>query len=495
MKNINSKRVFHRNSQSLNEDGDYVLYWMQTNRRLNYNFALEYAVAWANKLNKPLVIYEALNADYRWNSARTHAFILEGMQERHAHLLQQGFHTISFVETFSNEGKGLMYKLSEPACVVISDEHPVFMARSINERVSNKFKQKFITVDANGLIPMACSAKDPYSAYLFRKTMQHTFAEAFQNPPLENPLLDLAIKKSDTSERILNQLGIDDARLEQSWSTDTILNKIKFEHNVTALSAGGTRQQALHHLEQFIQRRIRKYDTDRNHPDTPAASGLSPWLHFGTISTHEIIQAVIDTQNDWSVKLLQPNGGKNRGFFQMSEYAESFLDELVTWREVGFHFAHHRADYDQFDSLPDWALKTMDEHRHDPRPHLYTLEQLANAQTHDELWNAAQRQLVEEGVIHNYLRMLWGKKVIEWSPDYETALNNLIELNNIYAIDGRDPNSYSGIFWCFGRFDRAWTERPIFGKLRYMASANTQKKIKLKGYLKRWSATKQLNVL
>ena len=159
---------------------------------------------------------------------------------------------------------------------------------------------------------------------------------------------------------------------------------------------------------------------------------------------------------------------------------------------MGFHYAHHVDNYDKFESLPDWALETMKDHENDERDYVYSYEELEQSKTHDEIWNAAQTQLREEGIIHNYLRMLWGKKVIEWTPDHKTALEYLIELNNKFAIDGRDPNSYSGIFWCFGRFDRAWQEREIFGKLRYMTSESTRKKVKLKQYLAKYGNQKSL---
>ena len=175
----------------------------------------------------------------------------------------------------------------------------------------------------------------------------------------------------------------------------------------------------------------------------------------------------------------------------MSREAESFLDELVTWREIGFNMTSHRDDYDRFESLPDFAKATLRKHADDPRPHLYTREQLDEARTHDPLWNAAQRQLVREGRMHNYLRMLWGKKVLEWSRTPEEALETLVHLNNRYAVDGRDPNSYSGIFWVFGRYDRAWgPERPIFGSVRYMSSENTARKLDVEGYLRRYGSSR-----
>ncbi len=189
---------------------------------------------------------------------------------------------------------------------------------------------------------------------------------------------------------------------------------------------------------------------------------------------------------------VRPNG-KREGWWGLPGPAEAFMDELFTWRELGYGFCHYRPDYDQYESLPDWARASLDAHADDPRPHRYELADLERAATHDPLWNAAQRQLVVEGRIHNYLRMLWGKKILEWSPSPRTALATLIELNNKYAVDGRDPNSYSGIFWTLGRFDRPWgPERPIFGVIRYMTSQSTARKFKVGDYLATWSGQPRL---
>ena len=177
----------------------------------------------------------------------------------------------------------------------------------------------------------------------------------------------------------------------------------------------------------------------------------------------------------------------------MSENAEAFLDQFVTWRELGYNMAWQRDDYGRYESLPDWARKSLAEHADDDRPTVYTKEELAAGATHDELWNAAQGQLVREGVIHNYLRMLWGKKIFEWSPSPQDALEVMIELNNKYALDGRDPNSYSGIFWCLGRYDRPWgPERPVFGTVRYMSSRNTARKLRVGPYLDRHGPDERL---
>ncbi len=491
MKNINSHRKFERNNNDPNPEGDYVLYWMQINRRFQYNYALEYAIAWANKLGKPLLIYEGLSIEYPWACDRFHAFIMEGMKENLDFAQSNDLNYFSFVEPEIGAGKGLFYRLAEKACTVISDEYPVFIIKKHNERVADKIDVPYTTVDSNGIIPLGVTEKDPYSAYLFRKIMQKHFKEGFTNPPKKDPIDELENKnKIELSQDFLNDYPKADKMLD---NIETTISELNIDHEVGIIEMTGTRQAALGKLGQFIGHSLLEYDEKRNHPDEKKTSGLSPWLHFGKISEYEIVKAALEHQPDgWTLEDLTPNGGKNSGFFNGDENIESFLDEVITWREVGFHYAHHVDNYDEFESLPDWAKKTMAEHKDDQREYVYSLEEFEQSQTHDELWNAAQTQLREEGIIHNYLRMLWGKKIIEWTPDHRTALEYMIELNNKYAIDGRDPNSYSGIFWCFGRFDRAWQEREIFGKLRYMTSDSTRKKVKLDQYLAKYGNQKSL---
>jgi len=183
-------------------------------------------------------------------------------------------------------------------------------------------------------------------------------------------------------------------------------------------------------------------------------------------------------------KLAEKPTGRREGWWNMSQGAEAFLDQLITWRELGFNMCWSNDSYTKYESLPQWARTTLEEHRHDTRRWVYPLARLESASTHDPLWNAAQRQLVRTGTIHNYLRMLWGKKILEWSASPQDALEHMIELNDKYALDGRDPNSYSGIFWVLGRYDRAWgPERPVFGKIRYMSSENTARKVDVESYL------------
>jgi deoxyribodipyrimidine photo-lyase len=231
-----------------------------------------------------------------------------------------------------------------------------------------------------------------------------------------------------------------------------------------------------------------RYAAEHSAPEADVTSRLSPYLHFGHIGVYEVFHAVMMAER-WSPGDLAPTtSGAREGWWGVSPAAESFLDELVTWRELGFVFAARRPDFEAYESLPDWAQRTLDAHAGDPRDHLYTLEQFEAAATHDPLWNAAQIQLRCEGRIHNYLRMLWGKKILEWTPSPRQALQVMVELNNKWALDGRDPNSYTGIFWVLGRFDRPWApERDIFGTVRYMSSANTARKFRTSDYVQRYS--------
>ncbi len=240
-------------------------------------------------------------------------------------------------------------------------------------------------------------------------------------------------------------------------------------------------------LDRFLDGGLPRYAEDRNDPSLGGGSGLSPYLHFGHISTHQVFAAVADRE-DWTpARLSSDTSGSRAGWWGMGASAEAFLDQIVTWRELGFNMAWQRDDTEKYGSLPGWAQETLAAHAGDERPYLYTARQLDAADTHDEVWNAAQRQLRQEGIIHNYMRMLWGKKILQWTPSPKKALAIMLDLNNRYALDGRDPNSASGIFWCLGRYDRPWgPERPVFGTVRYMTSDSTRRKFRLGPYLERF---------
>jgi deoxyribodipyrimidine photo-lyase len=267
------------------------------------------------------------------------------------------------------------------------------------------------------------------------------------------------------------------------------LLRLPIDHTLSVAQTRGGAQAAQKRLHDFLSQKLTSYARRRNQPEQDVASGLSPYLHFGHISVARVFAETMSREG-WSAQKISAKAtGSSRGWWGTSEEVEAFLDELITWREVGYNMCVHRDNYDQYESLPEWARRTLGQHASDPRAYVYSLEEFEAARTHDELWNAAQRQLLQEGRIHNYLRMLWGKKILEWSASPREALATMIELNNKYALDGRDPNSYSGIFWVLGRYDRPWApERPIFGRIRYMSSENTARKVAVKNYLRTYGS-------
>jgi deoxyribodipyrimidine photo-lyase len=343
-------------------------------------------------------------------------------------------------------------------------------------------------VDSNGLVPLRATERAYPTAFAFRLFLQKNLRHHLSSFPEPDPLSGVQLRR----------LGPLPSAVTKAWpragadllaADRAALRALPIDHDVGPVDetrggfeAGGATLQA------FLGSRLARYADERNQPEQDVASGLSPYLHFGHVSVHEVFSDLMTTER-WTTRALGATaGGKREGWWGASPAAEAFLDELVTWREVGYTMSHHRPDYDQYESLPDWARATLDAHARDRRAHCYTLEQFDAARTHDPLWNAAQTQLRREGRIHNYLRMLWGKKILEWSASPRDALAIMIELNNKYALDGRDPNSYSGIFWVLGRYDRPWApERPIFGTVRYMSSENTARKVRVKGYIARYS--------
>ena len=275
-----------------------------------------------------------------------------------------------------------------------------------------------------------------------------------------------------------------------SWSSSNHQSLLDFpiDHGVPPTSDHGGYRAAHNLLDDFLAQKFDTYDQQRNQPDAVATSRMSHYLHFGHISSHEIVARILEREKWNPQKLGKPTGQRN-GWWGLSENVEAYLDQIITWRELGFNACATTHDHDQFTSIPNWAQTTLAEHADDDRPFQYSLSELEAAQTHDELWNAAQRQLRQQGYIHNYLRMLWGKKILHWSASPQQAFEIMVELNNKYALDGRDPNSYSGILWCLGKYDRAWgPEREIFGKIRYMTSDSTRRKLQLKQYLREFGA-------
>jgi deoxyribodipyrimidine photo-lyase len=486
MSNIPEIRSQACNAAPVRAGGEYVLYWMTAFRRLGWNFALEHAANRARELGRPLVIFEPLRAGYPWASDRFHRFVLDGMAEHSKRLAKSKVFYYPYVEPSPGEGSGLLEALAERACLVVADDYPGFFLPRMVAAAARKLKVRMEKVDSNGLLPLRAADKAFSAAFHFRRFLQKTLPVHLADFPEENPLASPLPKR-------LPALPPEILRRWPPGPADLAL--LPIDHSVAPVpgAAGGDKSAAAV-LERFLEQRLGGYGEGRNHPDEEMSSGFSPYLHFGHVSPHQIFAAVASWEEWTPERLGQGARGAVDGWWGMSPAAEKFLDEAITWREVGYNMAFHQPDFDQYGSLPEWAQRTLGQHESDPRPHLYSLEEFEAAGTEDEVWNAAQTQLVREGRIHNYLRMFWGKKVLHWSASPREALAVLIELNNKYALDGRDPNSYTGIFWCLGRYDRPWApERPVFGSVRYMSTESTLRKLRLKRYLERYGSQMNLS--
>ncbi len=481
--NIPSLRVATCNQAAVQPAGDYVLYWMIASRRVNWNFGLQRATEWARELGKPLVVFEALRCGYPWASDRLHAFVIQGMADNARRLQQTPVRYFPYLERRPGEGKGLLEALAEPASVVVTDDFPCFFLPRMVAAAAEQLSVRLERVDSNGLMPLRATDRVFLRAVDFRRYVQKTLGQHLDDFPSENPLLGAEGPALDRwPEGLLQRWPIAD--VETLASDPKALSELPIDHSVPPVSYRGGREAAERALRLFVDRRLGRYTDGRLDVRDRATSELSPYLHFGHLSAHEIFDAVASFE-DWNVSRVFHKATASRsGWWGMSDPAEAFLDQLLTWRELGFNMSSLRDDYERYESLPPWALATLEDHVGDPRSYTYSLDEFESAATHDELWNAAQRELVRDGRIHNYLRMLWAKKILEWSEAPREALAVMIELNNKYAVDGRNPNSYSGIFWCLGRYDRAWgPERPIFGKVRFMSSDSTRRKLDAKAYL------------
>ena len=468
-------------------DGAFVLYWMTSARRARWSFSLQHAAAWAAELGKPLVVLEALRCGYRWASDRHHRFVIDGMAANRRDFARSAALYYPYVEPRPGAGRGLLEALSRTACLVVTDDFPAFFLPRMIDAAARKLSVRLEAVDGNGLIPMRLADRAFPTAYAFRRYLQRTLPEHLDHAPIDDALHGAELPRLDGIDAAIGKRwpSADDALLDGEAGS---LADLPIDHDIAPAALRGGSHVAAEHLDEFLDRDLARYSEDRNHPEKDATSGLSPYLHYGHVSTHEILHKLA-LREAWSpARLGKRSRGERSGWWGMSLAAEAYLDQVVTWRELGFNFCAHRPDYARFSSLPDWARRTLAEHAGDRREHVYDLETLAQADTHDPLWNAAQTQLVREGRLHNYLRMLWGKKILEWTASPEAALDVMIELNNRYALDGRDPNSSSGIFWVLGRYDRPWgPERPVFGTIRYMSSENTARKYPVKDYIRRYT--------
>jgi deoxyribodipyrimidine photo-lyase len=393
------------------------------------------------------------------------------------------------VEPEIGAGKNLLATLAKEACVVVGDDFPSFMLPHMLEAAARQMTVRFELVDSNGLLPLRAAPKEFLSAFDFRRFLQRALPAHLDNYPELDPLAGQKLPRLASLPKGLDHWRRPSPELLQAQPA--ALARLPIDHAVGPAILRGGAEVGSERLRTFVGTKLAHYPERRNDPRLDGSSRLSPYLHFGHLSVHEVL-AAIGQNEGWSPKRLTGiSSGAKAGWWGMSPAAESFLDEVVTWRELGYNLCVQRPDdHGRYEALPEWARRTLDEHANDPRPHLYSLAQLEAGRTHDAVWNAAHGQLVRDGWFHNRMRMLWGKKILEWSAHPRDALKAMTVLMNKYSLDGRNPNSYTGYLWTLGRYDRPWgPERPIFGKVRYMSSEQSARKTNLNEYVERYGPT------
>jgi deoxyribodipyrimidine photo-lyase len=450
-------RVTVRRGGALARDGKCVVYWMQRAQRGRDNHALDKAVACGNALGLPVVAYFAGISNFPHANLRHYAFLNQGLPDVEEDCAERG---VGFVMRRAPHEDHERFFADVHAAMVVGDENPMRAPERRRVQLAEVLRVPFWTVDADVIVPSKLLEKAQFSAAVARPRLYRALPEFLV--PYANPRAEREWKKP-------RGLQAEDVRADMTrgW-TD-------FDRSVKPVEAwtGGHRA-AMKRLHTFCGEMLETYDRDRNHPETDGTSKMSPYLHFGHVGPQTIALAV-----DAAVK-KQP---------KLQAARDSYFNELIAWRELSVNFVRYQAEYDSPACADNWAKATIAEHDRDEREVLYKLPQLEQAQTYDELWNAAQIQMVRYGWMHNYLRMYWAKKIVEWTPNVRIAMKVAIYLNDKYEIDGRDPGGYAGIAWSMlGKFDRAWFARPIFGKRRYMSGASPGKKFLSGLYIQQMNA-------
>ena len=440
---IHKERIRYINHREV-RDGDYVLYWMQSAQRVEYNHALEYAIQRSNQLEKPLVVYFGLTADFPEANRRHYVFMLEGLKETCKSLEKRNIRMV--VHLISPE-KGVV-KMGRKASLVVVDKDYLRMTRKWRREAAQKLQCPLIEVETNVIVPIhEASEKEEIAARTLRPKIKKKLAyymTPVKKRRLKKGSLDLKLKYTDLNNplKIVSQLPVDQGVRE-----------------VKRYRGGASKARKF--LKTFLDKRIQDYDRLSNNPNEAVLSEMSPYLHFGQISPLEIALKIKDKE-DCDV--------------------EPYLEQLIVRRELAINYTYYNPEYDSFEGLNPWAQKTLLEHGADKRPYLYTLEELETAQTHDPYWNACQKEMIWTGKMHGYMRMYWGKKILEWTKSPSQAFQTALYLNNKYEIDGRDPNGFTGVAWCFGKHDHPWAERPVFGKIRYMNANGLRRKFNADAY-------------
>lgn len=429
--------------------GRYVLYWMQQSQRTRCNPALSLAIVEANERDLPLVVGFGLTDAYLHANARHYAFMLQGLAEVQRSLQERG---IAFVIRRGAPDE-VALALAEAASLVVCDRGYLRHQKQWRAAVATRARCPVIQVEGDVVVPVdLVSGKSEFAARTIRpKILRHR--DRFITAPFEGQ-----VQRSASALELKSDVDLSDPV--------RTLAGLAVDHDVKPVRrfTGGS-SEAHRRLADFIEHRLDRYADARSEPADWQCSFLSPYLHFGQISPVEI-----------ALRIRDGDSGSRQD-------RAAYLDELIVRRELAMNYVNFTPDYDAYGSIPAWARQSLAAHRDDRREHLYTRAELEAAQTHDPYWNAAMREMTATGFMHNYMRMYWAKKIIEWTASPEQAFTRTIALNNTYFLDGRDGNSYANVAWCYGLHDRSWTERPIFGKIRYMAASGLKRKFDIERYV------------
>ena len=454
-------RIQIRRNATPRPEAKCVVYWMQRAMRIHENPALDVAIEAANLLDLPCVVFFSVIPNYSNANLRHYHFLQQGLRDVEADAAERG---VGFVLRLHPHNSLERFLDEVGAAILIGDENPCREPLRWRRVLARRLRLPYWTVDADVVVPSAFFGRDYFLLQHMRSHLQAAlprFLVASKHPKPQHPWPKPKSLGADSLARDITAGFKDLDRTIRPVDTFT----------------GGTHA-ALRHLHEFLRHGLKDYGENRNHPELKGTSRLSPYLHFGNIGPVTIALAARD-----AVK-------KGRA---SQAACDRFLEQVISWRELSVLFVKHNENYDNWECAEPWARQTLIEHAADPRPYRYNFPQLECAQTHDDLWNAAQREMVETGWMHNYMRMYWAKMILEWAPDPARAFEWAVALNDRYELDGRDPNGYAGIAWAIvGKHDRPWFNRPVFGLVRSMSGASTAKKFDAASYIEQHDAAPKL---
>lgn len=471
---MNTSRIMSLNTKQIG-DGP-VVYWMDRDMRIHDNWALIHAQTIANQQKVPLIVVYNLVVNFLEGSYRQWDFKIKGLQEIEQTCHEKNIPFFLIIDTDGKQTPELIVDFcnQHAAGALVTDCSPLRIQRNWKEKVAKHISCSMVMVDAHNIVPVwITSTKQEYGAYTLRPKIHKLLPEFLD----EFPTLR---KHTITYPKKVPK--IDWGTLQKTKQVD--------KKNIPVDWIIPGEKHAKKTLKEFITNKLAHYGTERNDPLAEAQSNLSPYLHYGMISPQRVVLEILDYIQFPIQKVL--DASKNKASVDtdrpltLIDHAGAFLEELIVRRELSDNFCWYNENYDNTEGFPDWAKKSHQRFRHDKREYVYTLKQFEQAKTHDELWNAAQLEMVTTGKMHGYMRMYWAKKILEWTPNVEEAMKIAIYLNDTYELDGRDPNGYAGIAWSIGGVhDRAWFERPIFGQIRYMARSGCEKKFNVQEYIKK----------